>query len=90
MDLSVLIPARNEIFLKNTIEDILKNMRGDTQVIAVLDGYWPDPPIMDNDRVVLIHHSSAVRALIGDAEFSIDNSRSSRRHPRTRRWGRCP
>ena len=46
--LSVLIPARNEIFLNQTIENILSNMRGDTQIIAVCDGNWPDPPIKDN------------------------------------------
>ena len=59
-DLSILIPARNEIFLKNTIEDILQNIEGNTQVIAVLDGYWPDPPIKDDSRVILIHHSESI------------------------------
>lgn len=59
-DLSVIVPARNEIFVKNTIDDILKNIRGDTEVIVVLDGYWPDPPIYDNPRVVIIHHSVSI------------------------------
>lgn len=56
-DLSILIPARNEIFLARTIEDIIANMRGDTEVIAVCDGYWPEPVIKDHPRVHLIHHA---------------------------------
>ncbi len=59
-DLTILIPARNEMFLKYTIEDILKNIQGDTEVIATLDGYWPDPAITDHSRVKLIHHSASV------------------------------
>ena len=45
------------MFLKKTIEDILANIEGDTEIIAVCDGYWPDPPIEDNPRVILIHHT---------------------------------
>ncbi len=59
-DLSILIPARNEIFLRKTIEDILENKRGNTQVIAILDGYWPEPPIVDHQDVILIHNSVSV------------------------------
>lgn len=55
MDLSIIIPARNEEFLKNTIEDILLHIEADTEVIAVLDGQWADPPINDNERVHLIY-----------------------------------
>ena len=54
-DLSILIPARNEIFLKRTIEDILANIEGDTEIIAVLDGYWPDPGIEQHPRVTVVH-----------------------------------
>ena len=54
-DLSILIPARNEMFLKNTIEDALKNIEADTEVIAVLDGAWADPPIPQHDRVNIIY-----------------------------------
>jgi len=60
MDLSVIIPARNEIFLKRTIEDILEHIEGDTEVIAVLDGYWSNPSIEDNPRVTLIHFEESV------------------------------
>ena len=58
--LSIVIPARNEMFLKQTIENILENIEGDTVIVAVLDGYWPDPPIDDHPRVTLIHHTESV------------------------------
>src|SRR3990167_6861294 len=59
-DLSILIPARNELFLKNTIEDILTHAEGDTEIIAVLDGAWADPPIHDHPRVRLVYHPVSI------------------------------
>lgn len=59
-ELSILMPARNEIFLGKTIENILENIEGDTEIIAVLDACWPDPPIQDNPRVILIHNTEPV------------------------------
>lgn len=59
-ELSVLIPARNEKFLQRTIDDVLSHTESDTEVIAVLDGYWPDPPLPDNPRVTLIHFTNPV------------------------------
>lgn len=59
-DLSVIIPARNEMFLAQTIDDVLKNTRADTEVIAICDGYWPDPPIKDRDKVTLVHHTASI------------------------------
>lgn len=58
MDLSIIIPARCEQFLSKTIDDILSNIGGDTEIIVVCDGYWPEPPIKDNDRITMIHHKS--------------------------------
>jgi glycosyltransferase involved in cell wall biosynthesis len=60
MDLSVLIPARNEIFLKQTIDNILENIQGDTEIIAVLDGAWADPQIPGHPRVTLVYHSQSI------------------------------
>jgi len=60
VDLSVLIPSRNEMFLAKTIENVLSNIRGDTEIIAVCDGSWPDPPIQDDPRVTLIHVSKPI------------------------------
>lgn len=59
-DLSVIIPGRNEIFMRQTVENVLANIRGDSEVIAVLDGYWPDPPLQDHPRLKVIHHTEAV------------------------------
>ena len=60
MDLSILIPSRNEMFLAKTIENILENIEGDTEVIAVLDGAWAEPPINDDPRVTLIHNPRSI------------------------------
>ena len=57
---SVLIPARNEVYLQKTIESILEAAEEDIEIIAVCDGYWPDPPIKDDPRVILIHHTEAI------------------------------
>ncbi len=55
-DLSILIPARNEMFLVKTIENILENIEGNTEVIAVLDGYTIPVPKLPNDpRVTIVN-----------------------------------
>lgn len=59
-DLSVLIPARNEMFLELTVENILKNIRGNTEIIVVLDGAWPHYGLKDNPRITIIYHSEAI------------------------------
>jgi len=59
-DLTVIIPSRNEEFLGRTIEDVIANKRADTEVIAILDGYWPDPPIQDHSDVTLVHYGHSV------------------------------
>ena len=59
-DLSILIPARNELFLGKTVENILENIRGDTEVIIVFDGAWADPPIPDHERVTIIYHNESI------------------------------
>ena len=60
MDLSILIPARNEMFLNHTINDILEHIEGNTEVICVLDGGWPVEPIPNHPRVTLIYHPVSV------------------------------
>jgi glycosyltransferase involved in cell wall biosynthesis len=59
-DLSILIPARNEMFLSKTIEDILANIEADTEVIAVLDGKWADPPIPQHERVNVVYLGKSI------------------------------
>jgi hypothetical protein len=48
--LSVIIPSRTEVFLNNTIRDVLKNATGEIEVIPILDGYEPDE-LVEDDRV---------------------------------------
>jgi len=54
-ELSILIPAANEMFLARTIKDALDNSEARTEIIVVLDGYWADPPIPQHDRVNVIY-----------------------------------
>lgn len=58
--LDVIIAARNEEFLDITIESVLKMATADTNVICILDGYWPDPPLLDNPRVTVVHHAESI------------------------------
>lgn len=55
MELSILIPARNEQFLSRTIDDLLQHIEADTEILVGLDGYWPDPGIPDHPRVKIFH-----------------------------------
>jgi len=59
-DLSVLIAGRNEMFFAKTVEEVLTNRRGKTEVIAVADGNWPDPPIRDDPDVIMIYHPVSI------------------------------
>lgn len=69
IDLSILVPARNEEFLSRTVQDILENVEGNTEIIIVLDGYLPDPTVPKSERVTVIYHPEAVgqRAATNDA-----------------------
>jgi len=60
MDLSVIIAAREEEFLQNTIDNVLKNMRGNTEIIVILDGYWPDKGIPIHPKVTVVHHEESI------------------------------
>ena len=68
-DLDVLIAARNEQFLGQTIGDVLAHAHSKTRVIAILDGNWPVVPIPDDPRVILVHHSESIgqRAAVNEA-----------------------
>jgi hypothetical protein len=48
------------MFLQDTVDSVLANMRGDTEIIVVLDGYWPEKPIPDHPKLTLIHHTTPV------------------------------
>lgn len=59
-DLSIIIPARNEMFLSLTVENILKNLRGNTEIIVILDGEWANPGVPDDPRVTVIYHHKSI------------------------------
>lgn len=59
-DLSVIIPGRNEMFFRQTVENVLANLRADTEVIAVCDASWPDPPLADHPRVTVLHYTESI------------------------------
>jgi len=68
-DVSIIIPARNETFLQKTITDVLSKATGSVECIAVLDGYWPDPPLIPDKRLIQLHRgqSMGMRAAINGA-----------------------
>ena len=58
--ISVIIPARNELFLYKTIKDILAKATGPIEVIPVLDGYWCSPEeLIQDPRVMYLHFGSS-------------------------------
>lgn len=59
-DLSVIIPARNEMFLGETVQDVLKNIRGNTEIIVICDGEWPVYGIPDHERLTIVYHSESI------------------------------
>lgn len=59
-DLSILIPARNEEFLSLTVENIIKNIRGKTEVIVVLDGAWANPGIVDAPNLTIVYYHTSI------------------------------
>jgi len=59
--LSVIIPARNEVYLERTIRSVLDAAEGDIEVIAIFDGYIPDPQIdMKDNRVISVHYPESI------------------------------
>lgn len=65
---SIIIPAKNEIYLQKTIDDLLIKAKGEIEIIPVLDGYWPNPPLKDDNRVRILHRGKGrgMRAAIND------------------------
>jgi len=50
--LSIIIPSKNEKFLKRTIEDVLEKATGEIEIFPVLDGYdIPEEEVVKDERV---------------------------------------
>jgi glycosyltransferase involved in cell wall biosynthesis len=58
--LSVIIPGRNEEFMRHTVDDVLAHSDESTEVIAVCDSYWPNPPLVHHPRLQVLHFGTAV------------------------------
>lgn len=59
-DLAVVIPSRQEEFAAKTVENILENKRGKTEIIIVLDGAWATPPIKSHPDLTIIYLPEAI------------------------------
>lgn len=55
---SIIIPSRNERFLPETVAELFQKAQGEIEIIVILDGYWPDPVLPDDPRLILIHRST--------------------------------
>ena len=56
--LSVIIPARSEEFLQNTIDDVFKHLEADTEVLVGLDGW--DKELQKRPNLKIFHESSPI------------------------------
>jgi glycosyltransferase involved in cell wall biosynthesis len=55
-DLSIIIPSRSEMFLLNTVENLIQNIRGNTEIIVVLDGEDANPPLIPHPNLTVIRN----------------------------------
>lgn len=53
--LSVIIASRVDQYLQQTIDDLLEKAKAEIEIIVVLDGYWPDPMLKDDPRLIILH-----------------------------------
>jgi glycosyltransferase involved in cell wall biosynthesis len=60
MKLSILIPARNEEWLAQTVKDLLENTGEQTEILVGLDGAWAEPGIVDDPRVKIVYVSESI------------------------------
>lgn len=58
--LSIIMPGRNEEFMWRAIQDVLEHTGEQTEIIAVLDGFLPNPPFKPNPRVTIIYNPVSV------------------------------
>lgn len=54
IELSVLVPSRNEEWLSETLADLLKNIRGNTEIIAIIDGEKFPKELPNDDKLTIL------------------------------------
>ena len=59
-DLSIIIPSRDCEFASKTVDDIFAKAKGTIEVLIMLDGYWPDPPLKDHPNLTIVHKGKAL------------------------------
>src|SRR5512146_2502434 len=67
IELSVLIPSRNEQFLIRTVQDLLVHSGPETEIIAVLDGWECDIHTAGRVKVIRRNPSIGQRAATNEA-----------------------
>ena len=55
---SIIISSRVDQYLQKTIDDLLGKAEGQIEIIVVLDGYWPNPMINNDPRVIIVHQGT--------------------------------
>lgn len=55
---SIIIPSRNELFIKQTVEGLCKSA-GDVEILVILDGYWPPEMPSEDKRIRYLHFGRA-------------------------------
>src|SRR5258705_566929 len=62
--ISIVIPDRmGQPYLQKTIIDLLAKAEEEIEIIVVEDGVWPNPPLLDDPRVIQIHQGSQFNSL---------------------------
>jgi len=60
-DLSVIIPARNEEWLAQTVNDVITKSKLETEAIVILDGYTEKAPeLPQNSKIKIIKHDVSI------------------------------
>lgn len=60
---SIIIPSRNEPYLGRTVNDLLEKAKGEIEIIAILDGWWPSPEDISVDKRVNYVHFQEPRGM---------------------------
>lgn len=60
MDVSILIPARNEMWLGKTVGDLLAHSETDIEILIGLDGDPSCCPIPEDKRVTVVHYPKSI------------------------------
>ena len=75
-DLSIIIPARQEMFVAGTVEKLLEKIRGNTEILIGLDGSWADPVIPQHPDVSVVYYPESIgQRAIANRCASISNAK---------------